>query len=70
MPENNAYEALGRKALELDTLNANYDALLVLLDSVAGGLIKPEWLRVDLKTRTWAWEAPQPEAEPAAAASD
>lgn len=57
--------ALGRKALELEQLNANYDELLMLLGRVASGEIKPENVRVDLKARSWAFDK-QADEQPAA----
>lgn len=62
--------ALGRKALELEQLNANYDELLMLLGRVASGEIKPENVRVDLKARSWAFDIPAPPAAETVAAED
>lgn len=68
--DSQAYEMLGRQAVELADVNANYDKLLGLLASVASGEIKPEWVKVDAKARTWAWQKPaEPAAEPVAAES-
>jgi hypothetical protein len=46
--------ALGRKHLELEQLNRNYDQLLVLLANVVSGEIGPARVTVDLAARTWA----------------
>lgn len=51
------YAALGRKALELEHLHAEYDRLLALLAGVLTGEIAPQRVRVDLEGRRWALEA-------------
>lgn len=48
------YAAVGRKQLELDALNAEYDRLLMALSAVANGAIAPADVSVDLKGRSWA----------------
>ena len=51
--EEQALAALGRKQLELDQLNTNYNHLLVLVQWLATGEVSPERVHVDLATRTW-----------------
>ena len=55
--EEQALAALGRKQLELDNLNANYNHLLALVQWLATGEVAPERVHVDLATRTWKLDA-------------
>ena len=52
--EEQALAALGRKQLELEQLNRNYDQLLALLGNVAAGEIDPSRVTVNREARTWA----------------
>lgn len=48
-----AYEMLGRKVLELERLNANYDQLLQVMNWIACGEVDASRVSVDLGARTW-----------------
>lgn len=49
----NEFEALGRKQLALDNLNAEYDKLLLLVQELITGATKPDQVEVDLAGRSW-----------------
>ena len=65
MNETEMFASIGRKQVELDTLNANYDQLLAVLAQVASGQVIPARVSVDLQARTWAVAAVEPSAAPA-----
>lgn len=48
--------ALGRKQIELEKLQLEYDRLLTLASWMASGEVLPSRVQVDLKTRTWRLE--------------
>lgn len=54
MMSDELYAALGRKQLAFESLNAEYDRLLVLLSSVVTGIVPRETVTVDLERRSWA----------------
>lgn len=56
MSESEAYAALGRKAVELENLNLEYNRLLVVLSQVASGEIEKDRVSVDLAARSWKVE--------------
>jgi len=56
MTEQEAFEAVGRKQLALDTLNTEYDRLLVVLGKVVSGEIDQRKVTVDLAMRCWGIE--------------
>lgn len=47
------YATLGRKTLELEQLNAEYDRLLAVLAMVVTGEMPVQRVRVDLEGRCW-----------------
>ena len=50
----NAYEILGRKQIELDHLNSEYDRLLTVLHLVSVGEIDRNRVSVDVEKRRWS----------------
>ena len=48
------FEMLGRKQVELEQLNENYDAVLQLLAQVVSGEVDRRRVLVNLTERTWA----------------
>lgn len=68
MNETEMFSAIGKKQVELDNLNAEYDRLLAVLAQVALAQISIDRVTVDLAARTWtvqsiAEPAVRPEAE-------
>lgn len=68
MNETEMFSAIGKKQVELDNLNAEYDRLLAVLAQVALTQISIDRVTVDLAARTWtvqsiAEPAVRPEAE-------
>lgn len=53
MSEQELYEALGRKSMALESLQAEYAKLLQVMAHVAAGDIAPERITVDMASRTW-----------------
>lgn len=60
MNETECFAAIGRKQVELDSLNTEYDRLLEVLKQVASGQIDPGRVSVDTAARTWAVAVPPP----------
>lgn len=58
MNETQLYEALGRKQMAFETLDAAYTALLGLLAKVVSDEISPTRVIVDLTNRAWAVSEP------------
>lgn len=58
-----AYAALGRKQLELENLNAEYDRVLLLLSQVVSGQTAKEAVTIDLTGRKWTLTAAEPKPE-------
>lgn len=50
----NAEEIVGRKQVELENLNVEYNNLLVVLHKVVNGELDSENVTVDLEKRSWA----------------
>ena len=55
------YASLGRKTVELENLNKQYDTLLLLLGKVVSGEIDKANVTVNLEGRSWALNQPQAE---------
>lgn len=53
------YASLGRKTVELENLNKQYDTLLLLLGKVVSGEIDKANVTVNLEGRSWALTQPQ-----------
>lgn len=53
MSESQFFELLGRKQAQLETLDAEYTQLLLLLDKVLKGEIAADQVKVDMEIRRW-----------------
>lgn len=53
MNEQEFFEALGRKQVELDKLSIEYSRLLIVLSQVVSGQTAIDQVSVDLATRSW-----------------
>lgn len=49
-------EIIGRKQVELEKLNTEYDRVLLLLSKVLSGEISTTEVSVDLKSRSWTYD--------------
>lgn len=54
MTEQEHFEAIGRKQMELDRLNIEYSKLLIVLSQVVSGEVTIDRVTVDLPTRSWS----------------
>ena len=67
MDEKELLASVGRKTLEFEKLNIEYETLLLLLSKVLSGEIRPDEVTVDLAARRWTYTAnpvPQSPADP------
>ena len=58
MNEAELFAVIGRKQMDFDNLNVEYDRLLSLLDQVISGQIQAQSVTVDIAARKWTIAVP------------